>query len=275
MLKDKEVLLYEKQQRKLNADTPLTRSGKLGCCQLFMIKFRILKKGFKQPAIKNFFLFLVLQGLTMPSFSQFDFYWAQIKLDISVSTINLQLLCVGWLSAMVPIIYQRWLIKYDYSAMFVVSQLVYVVAESINAFLHLGYHEKLGIPTIVLYTLGGGVAQNFEIGFTFFISLVIVSKLVPPGIESTMYSLSVTFIVMNLFVLRAIMGILINHYFIKVDKENLRGVGEDRYIWLKVIAIFTPFIPFLFMFRMLPTLKQTNELQEQYDKERKEIDKMI
>ena len=122
--------------------------------------------------------------------------------------------------------------------------------------LHLGYHEKLGIPTIVLYTLGGGVAQNFEIGFTFFISLVIVSKLVPPGIESTMYSLSVTFIVLNLFVLRAIMGILINHYFVKVTKENigLSSGEDDRYIWLKLIAILTPFIPFLFMFRLLPTL---------------------
>lgn len=169
---------------------------------------------------------------------------------------------MGWLSAFVPIIYQKWLIKYDYSVMFVISQLVYVVAESINLFLHLGYHEKLGIPTIVLYTLGGGVAQNFEIGFTFFISLVIVSKLVPPGIESTMYSLSVTFIVLNLFVLRAIMGIIINNSFIHVDKDNLKGEGEDRYIWLKLIAIFTPFIPFLFMFKLLPTLKETNELHK-------------
>lgn len=255
--------------------TASSGTGKPSCCRLLMIKWRILKKGFQQPAIKKFFLFLILQGLTMPSFSQFDFYWAQIKLDISVSTINLQLLCVGWLSACVPIIYQKWLIKYDYSAMFVVSQLVYVMAESINLFLHLGYHETLGIPTMVLYTLGGGVAQNFEIGFTFFICLVIVSKLVPPGIESTMYSLSVTFIVLNLFVLRAIMGIVINHYFIKVDKENLDGIGEDRYVWLKLIAIFTPFIPFLFMFKMLPTLKETNELQEKYAEERKEIQRMI
>lgn len=149
--------------------------------------------------------------------------------------------------------YQKWLVKYDYSVMFVISQLVYVVAETINAFLTLGYHKSLGIPTVLLYALGGSVAQNFEIGFTFFISLVIVSKLTPPGIESTMYSLSVTFIVLNLFVIRAIMGAKINDWFIHVTNEEF-----DRYIWLKVIAIFTPLIPFLFLFKLLPTLEETN-----------------
>ena len=63
--------------------------------------------------------------------------------------------------------------------------------------------------------------------------------------------------------------------FIKVDKENLTGDCDDRYVYLKLIAIFTPFIPFLFMFKLLPTLKETNELQEQYAQDRKEIARMI
>lgn len=196
-MKDKEVLLYEKEQQNKNPNQNIEDLAKPGCCKLFMIKMSLLKKGFQQKAIKKFFLFLVLQGLTMPSFSEFDYYWALDELGISLATINLQLLFVSWLAVLVPIIYQKWLIKYDYSIMFVISQLVYVVAESINACLTMGYNKAIGMPNIVLYVLGGSVAQNFEIGFTFFISLIIVSKLTPPGIESTMYSLSVTFIVLN------------------------------------------------------------------------------
>lgn len=133
----------------------------------------------------------------MPSFSEFDFYWAQDSLGVSIETINLQLLYTGWIAVIVPILYQKWLVKYNYSVMYVISQLVYVVAESINVILTLQYNKAVGIPNIVLYVLGGSIAQNFEIGFSFFISLIIISKLTPPGVESTMYSLCVTFIILN------------------------------------------------------------------------------
>lgn len=66
------------------------------------------------------------------------------------------------------------------------------------------------------------------------------------------------------------MGIIINNNFIHVTKETM-----DRYIWLKVIGIVTPFIPFLFMFKLLPTVKETNDLQKEYAEQKKELDEMM
>ena len=63
--------------------------------------------------------------------------------------------------------------------------------------LALRLNKNLGIPDVLLYFLGGGIAAVFERGFFFFPAMIIVSKAIPPGIESTMYSLSLTMLSLN------------------------------------------------------------------------------
>ena len=124
-----------------------------------------------------------------------------------------------------------------------------------NATLALGWNKAVGIPDLALYLLGGSIAATLEKGFSFFPSFVLVSKMIPPGIESTMMSLSTSIIILNQFLLRQLMGLIINDTFIHVTKKNM-----DNYIWLKVVCIVTSCIPLTYMWRMVPTLRQSQEL---------------
>jgi len=167
---------------------------------------------------------------------------------------------MGIFSITVPMVYQRYFLKWNYLYVFLFAQSLYVIAESINIILTLGYNKSVGIPNFVLYVIGGSFAFVFEHGFTMFVSLIIVSKLTPPGIESTMYSLAVTIIVMNQFVFRIIMGVIINKCFVHVTKENI----QTQYIYLKFVTVLTPFIPLIYMWYLIPTSKEVNDVQEQY-----------
>lgn len=77
---------------------------------------------------------------------------------------------LGILAALVPIIYQRYLINYDYVYVFYVSQTAYVFVESLNLFAATRYNLYLGIPDPLMYFLGGTVGEIFEGTFTFFAS---------------------------------------------------------------------------------------------------------
>ena len=133
----------------------------------------------------------------MPQFYDFDYYFALDVLKIPLMMINLQSLITGWLVVLIPFFYQKYFIKKDYIVMLSISQWVYVIAETINLSLAMRWNSMLGIPNIALYFLGGGIAAVFERGFFFFPAMIIVSKSIPPGIESTMYSLSVTILSLN------------------------------------------------------------------------------
>lgn len=98
---------------------------------------------------------------------------------------------------LIPLIYQKFFIKRDYSTIFAFTQAIYVISEAINTILALGLNLKVGIPNFLLYLLGGSIPYSLEHGMTLFVSMVIVAKMVPPGIESTMYSLSLMIVGLN------------------------------------------------------------------------------
>ena len=201
----------------------------------------------------------------MPSFQVFDYYFALDVLKISLETVNLQTLYVGWIIVLVPSIYQRFFLYSNYIIMFTISQITYFVAGSINLALATRCNKDLGIPDVVLYFLGGSIAEVLERGFTFFPSIIIVNKCTPPGIESTMYSLSLTVILMNQFIIRSWMGVLVNDYFVFVTKAHM-----ENYPYLKVVAIIAALLPFSYMWYLVPTLKETDDLKKSYQQEREE-----
>ena len=133
----------------------------------------------------------------MPGFYEFDYYFALDVLKIPLVTVNLLPLYFGWMSVLIPSLYQKYFIHRNWVSMFATAQVIYVVAESLNLLQATRYNLRLGIPDIILFMLGGQIAGVFEGGFTAFPSIVIVSKMIPPGIESTMYSLSITMVILN------------------------------------------------------------------------------
>lgn len=68
----------------------------------------------------------------MPQFHAFDYVYALDKLHIPLTTVNLQQLYVGWAIVFIPLLYQKVFIHRDFVWMFFISQITYVVAETIN-----------------------------------------------------------------------------------------------------------------------------------------------
>jgi len=101
---------------------------------------RLLKQGLAQPAVKKLFIFLILQGLCMPQFLDFDYYFAVDVLKVSPATVSLQPLYIGWLLILIPFIYQGLFRHRNYVLLFALSQLVCVAAESTNLFLATRYN---------------------------------------------------------------------------------------------------------------------------------------
>jgi len=65
-----------------NADTDYNLS-KPNLCRKLCLKLKMLLIGFKQREAKKFFLFLILQGICMPYFPEFDYFWALDVIKIS------------------------------------------------------------------------------------------------------------------------------------------------------------------------------------------------
>lgn len=57
--------------------------------ELIKFKFKLLYNGLMQRPMRMFFTFLILQGLSMPSFSEFDYFFALDVLKIPLVTVNL------------------------------------------------------------------------------------------------------------------------------------------------------------------------------------------
>ena len=63
-----------------------------------------------------------------------------------------------------------------------------------------------------------------------------------------MYAVAHTIINLNMFTLRALVGVIINDNFVFVTKENM----ENFYV-LEIIALCGTFIPFLYIHLLIPS----------------------
>lgn len=79
---------------------------------------------------------------------------------------------------------------------------------------------------------------------------MIMSRVIPHGVEAVMFSLSHTIMNLNMFQLRTMMGVLINNNFVHVTKENM-----DNFYILELIGLCGTFIPLLYMHKLIPSQK--------------------
>ena len=105
----------------------------------------------------------------------------------------------------------------------------------------------LGISPTFLYIFTGPVLGVLEKAFTFIPSNIILSKIIPYGVEGTMMSLYGTILTMSMFAVKNWMGIIINDLFINCSKNNLSNFYKQI-----SVSLFGSFIPFLFIWYMIP-----------------------
>lgn len=103
--------------------------------------------------MRKFILFQMMQGLVMPSFPAFDYYFAIDVLKVPLDMINMQFLYLGWVSFFIPYIYNKYLQKTNYVWMIVISHIIYIMGDSIGVTLALGLNTHYGIPTRAVYLL--------------------------------------------------------------------------------------------------------------------------
>ena len=190
----------------------------------------------------------------MPQFSAFDYYFALDKLKIPLDMMNLQNLWLGWIGFMVPFTYQRYFVNKDFVYMILLSQLIYIVADSMSLSLALGWNNQVGVPTRAAF-LVSSVVSVLDNGFNQFAAFVFFGKVVPQGIESTTIGLLYYTISINNYTLRPLLGLFLNRNFFTVTRSDM-----SNYPYLRLTALLCDFLPFLFMFHLCPTVEDANKL---------------
>jgi hypothetical protein len=88
------------------------------CCAMFGFKLRTLCKALANPLITRFFIFLVIQGLVMPTFTEFDYFFAIDVLGIKASLLSLQSVWSAFFLLIVPALYVFKLKDCEYRNLF-------------------------------------------------------------------------------------------------------------------------------------------------------------
>lgn len=86
-----------------------------------------------------------------------------------------------------------------------------------------------------------------------------MAKIIPPGIEGTMMSLTATIINLGQYILRMAIGVLINDMFVGCSRENIQ-----LYWVLMAIQLASRFIPFVYISQLVPRVQDVNALQQKY-----------
>ena len=163
----------------------------------FKVKMERLWSCLRESTVFKFNMFLLLQGVTMPWFPDFQYYFSTSVLEISPSFITLSQLCTGFFVFFMPLIYQKFFKTTDYKRIFFSSQLLYVTSSGLAILLSLRITTNLGIPDHLSYTLIFPISESLERCLTLMPSYIIMAKIIPHGIEGTMMAITNTLIQLN------------------------------------------------------------------------------
>ena len=107
--------------------------------------------------------------------------------------------------------------------------------------------KYLGVPEVLVFWATGSLMEAIERMMALVPSFIIMGKIIPPGVEGTMISLTATIININQFLLRQAIGSFINDIFVHVTTENL-----GNYYILMIIMLIGKFYPLIFLFQLVP-----------------------
>ena len=133
----------------------------------------------------------------MPQFTDFDYFFALDVLGISKSFMSLQIIWAFVSILFLPVLIFTVFKDMEYAKMFLIAQLVYVTADAAKMALTFRWSKELGLPDAAMYFFTGAFVAPLERGLTMFPSFVIMGKLIPKGVESTMFALSNTVVAIN------------------------------------------------------------------------------
>lgn len=104
---------------------------------------------------------------------------------------------IGSVVVISPWILQKFFLKTDYQKLFLASYTMQVIQSFLMVLLALRITAKLGIPDLVMVLLFGYFAEVVERLMDIYPSIIIMGKIIPPGIEGCMISMTFTIINLN------------------------------------------------------------------------------
>lgn len=220
LVKDKFLAEYEQEQRQLHPE--LDTIPELPFWSRFCLKFSGLCDALKSPLIRRFYKFLIITGFIMPMYDTFDYYFALDVLKIRKKTIALQVIAAGAGLAITPIIYSSCCKNAEFQRLFRAAQWVYISAYAVKMCLAFRWTSDLGIPDYPVYFSTGVLASGFERCLTMMPAGIIMMKLLPPGLEATLLSVSNAIINMSMMLTRSMVAVIINDSMVNVTKDNLQ-----------------------------------------------------
>lgn len=183
----------------------------------------------------------------MPSFTEFQYFYATSVLKISLFLIGILPVTGGAYSILFSISYRRMLASITFQRQFMWTQIFAAFLFSVTFIMAKQWNLLMGIPHEYVYTVSFFM-ESIELSLIMMPARIIIAKLTPPGIESSLMSLSASIIGFNLYTLRGLLGVFINKHFVGVDNDHL-----DKYHLLVAIQIVGSLIPLLFIKYMVPT----------------------
>merc|ERR1712100_961650 len=133
----------------------------------------------------------------MPSFTEFDYFYAIDVLEIEPSWIALQYIWIGVCIVFTPILYVGKFRNTEYSSLFLFTQCLYVYSFIGKLLLASGCTQAIGLPNFPVYFFTGAFVGPLERGLTMLPSTILLTKMIPKGVESTLVALSGTIIGLN------------------------------------------------------------------------------
>ena len=225
--------------------------------QLLKIKLQIIRANISEPIILRFLCFMLLQGLCMPTFDDYQYFFVTQILGISKFEIGLLSMFVGVALLGFPMIYNNYYKDSEYRNFFLFSQIMSVFAFATQACQAMRWNVPLGISDNAIFVFSGSFANTIERVVTIFPSYVMMARMVPPGVEGTMMAVNNTLVHLNQFTIRNLLGKCINDAFVHVGRNSLHN-----YYILPIIAFAGSILPLFYMMRMIPSNQEVAELEE-------------
>lgn len=73
--------------------------------QVLKKKLKVIYENLKEPLNKKFYFFLIAQGLIIPSFGDFEYFFTIDILEISKFDLNISTISAAFMIVLIPIIY--------------------------------------------------------------------------------------------------------------------------------------------------------------------------
>ena len=120
-----------------------------------------------------------------------------------------------------PKLYEKLFKNKDFSYIFSFNQVIFFIAGLLHMSLALRMHEKDGIPSELFFNFIGNVMENAEKSSTLIPTNTIISLVCPKGIESSMQSLKSSIVVLNMYLIKGLVGVLINKIFVGAEEKKI------------------------------------------------------